>query len=48
VDHRPEILEKFCTRAAVLEGGKIVQEGQWSSLQEAPATPLLSRLLAGY
>lgn len=46
VDHRAEILEKFCTRAAVLESGKIVQEGSWSSVQAAPATPLLTRLLA--
>lgn len=46
VDHRPEILEKFCTRAAVLESGKIVQEGSWSSVQAAPATPLLTQLLA--
>jgi molybdate transport system ATP-binding protein len=45
VDHRPEILEKFCTRAAVIESGQIVQEGSWSSLAAAPATPLLARLL---
>jgi ABC-type sulfate/molybdate transport systems ATPase subunit len=46
VDHRPEILEKFCTRAAVIEAGQIVQEAPWSSLAAAPATPLLARLLA--
>jgi ABC-type sulfate/molybdate transport systems ATPase subunit len=45
VDHRPEILEKFCTRAAVIEAGQIVQEGSWSSLAATPATPLLARLL---
>jgi ABC-type sulfate/molybdate transport systems ATPase subunit len=44
VDHRPEILEKFCPRAAVMESGGIVQEGTWSSLAAAPATPLLARL----
>jgi molybdate transport system ATP-binding protein len=46
VDHRPEILKTFCTRAAVIEAGKIVQEGTWSSLAAEPATPLLARLLA--
>jgi ABC-type sulfate/molybdate transport systems ATPase subunit len=46
VDHRPEILEKFCTRAAVIEAGQIVQEGSWPSLAAAPATPLVARLLA--
>ena len=46
VDHRPEILEKFCVRAAVIESGQIVQEGSWSSLAAAPATPLLAHLLA--
>jgi ABC-type glutathione transport system ATPase component len=47
VDHRAEILEQLCIRAAVVESGRIVQEGSWSSLAAAPATPLLARLLAG-
>jgi molybdate transport system ATP-binding protein len=46
VDHRFEILEKLCTRAAVIESGRIVQEGPWRALAAAPATPLLTRLLA--
>ena len=46
VDHRPEILEEFCTRAAVIEAGRIVQEGPWSSLAAEPATPLVGRLMA--
>jgi ABC-type sulfate/molybdate transport systems ATPase subunit len=46
VDHRPEILEKLCPRAAVIESGRLVQEGSWASLAAAPATPLLARLLA--
>jgi ABC-type methionine transport system ATPase subunit len=46
VDHRTEILEKLCTRAAVIESGRIVQEGSWPALAAAPATPLLARLLA--
>jgi molybdate transport system ATP-binding protein len=47
VDHRAEILEKLCTRAAAIESGRIVQEGLWPALAAAPATPLLARLLAG-
>jgi molybdate transport system ATP-binding protein len=47
VDHRAEILEKLCTRAAVIESGSIVQEGSWPALAATPATPLLARLLAG-
>jgi molybdate transport system ATP-binding protein len=46
VDHRPEILERFCTRAAIIEAGRIVQEGSWPSVAATPATPLLTRLLA--
>lgn len=46
VDHRADILEKLCTRATVLEDGRIVQEGTWPELTAAPATPLLARLLA--
>ena len=46
VDHRAEILEKICTNAAAIESGRIVQEGSWSALAAAPATPLLRRLLA--
>jgi molybdate transport system ATP-binding protein len=47
VDHRPEILERLCTRVAVIEAGKIVQEGVWADLAAAPATVLLASLLAG-
>lgn len=47
VDHRAGILEQLCTRVAAIESGRIVQEGSWSSLAAAPATPLLARLLAG-
>jgi ABC-type sulfate/molybdate transport systems ATPase subunit len=46
VDHRVEILEKICTNAVAIESGRIVQEGSWSALVAAPATPLLGRLLA--
>jgi molybdate transport system ATP-binding protein len=47
VDHRAEILEKLGTRVAAIESGRIVQDGSWSVLTTAPATPLLARLLAG-
>lgn len=47
VDHRPEILERLCTLVAVIEAGRIVQEGSWPEVTAAPATPLLARLLAG-
>jgi ABC-type sulfate/molybdate transport systems ATPase subunit len=46
VDHRAEILERLCTRASVIESGRIVQEGSWPEIAAKPATPLLSRLLA--
>ncbi len=45
VDHRAEILEKLCPSAAVIECGRIVQEGSWSALEATPATPLLAKLL---
>jgi ABC-type sulfate/molybdate transport systems ATPase subunit len=45
VDHRADILERLCTRAAAIEAGRIVQEGSWSDLTAAPATPMLARLL---
>jgi len=45
VDHRVEILTRLCSRAVILEGGRLVQEDCWGSLRAAPATPLLARLL---
>ena len=46
VDHRADILERLCTRAAAIEDGRIVQEGTWLELAAAPATPMLARLLS--
>jgi ABC-type sulfate/molybdate transport systems ATPase subunit len=46
VDHRAEILAKLCERVAVVESGRIVQEGSWRELTAAPATPTLARLLS--
>jgi len=46
VDHRSEILQRLCPRVLVIEHGRAVQEGDWKSVTERPATPLLERLLA--
>ena len=46
VDHRADILERLCTRAAAIEHGRVVQEGSWPELTAAPATPTLARLLS--
>ncbi len=45
VDHRAEILGRLCDRVAVIEAGRIVQEGSWTDLTESPATELTARLL---
>ena len=47
VDHRAEVLKRLCSRAAVIESGRVVQEGPWATLAASPATPLLARLLSG-
>jgi ABC-type sulfate/molybdate transport systems ATPase subunit len=46
VDHRSDILRGICPRAIVIERGHVVQEGDWSDIASAPATPLVARLLA--
>jgi ABC-type sulfate/molybdate transport systems ATPase subunit len=47
VDHQAEVLQRLCPRGAiVLEGGKLVQQGAWGDLYDAPATPLLRSLLS--
>jgi ABC-type sulfate/molybdate transport systems ATPase subunit len=47
VDHQAEVLQRLCPREAiVLERGRIVQQGAWSELYNAPATPLLRSLLS--
>jgi ABC-type sulfate/molybdate transport systems ATPase subunit len=47
VDHQAEVLARLCPRRAiVLEHGRTVQSGTWDELRKAPATPLLSSLLA--
>jgi len=47
VDHRAEILERLCPRAAAIENGRVVQDGAWPELISAPATPMLADLLSG-
>lgn len=45
VDHRAEILGRLCDRVAVIESGRIVQEGSWTDLVRSPATELTARLI---
>jgi ABC-type sulfate/molybdate transport systems ATPase subunit len=45
VDHRADILARLCSRALVIEAGRLVQEDSWQGLRRAPATDLLARLL---
>jgi ABC-type sulfate/molybdate transport systems ATPase subunit len=46
VDHRSDILQGICPRVMVIERGRVVQEGAWSDVASAPATPLVEGLLA--
>jgi molybdate transport system ATP-binding protein len=47
VDHQAEVLQRLCPQQAiVLEQGRVVQQGTWSELCNAPATSLLRSLLA--
>ena len=46
VDHEAPVLERICSRAIVIERGKIVQDAGWEVLRATPATPLLAQLLA--
>jgi iron(III) transport system ATP-binding protein len=47
VDHQAEVLRRLCPQqAAVVEQGKVVQQGTWEDLCHDPATPLLRSLLA--
>ncbi len=45
VDHESEILERLCSRVAVIARGRIVQEGSWASVRAAPVDSLLDSLL---
>ena len=46
VDHQADVLERLCSRAIVVERGRVVQDAPWSTLRAQPATPLLASLLA--
>src|SRR5262249_250733 len=46
VDHQADVLERLCSRAIVIEQGRIVQDAPWNVLRAEPATPLLASLLA--
>jgi ABC-type glutathione transport system ATPase component len=45
VDHESEILERLCSRVAVMARGRIVQEGSWTAVRAAPVDGLLDSLL---
>jgi ABC-type sulfate/molybdate transport systems ATPase subunit len=45
VDHESEILERLCSRVAVMARGRIVQEGSWADVRSAPVDGLLDSLL---
>jgi ABC-type sulfate/molybdate transport systems ATPase subunit len=45
VDHDSEILERLCSRVAVISRGRIVQEGTWAAVRAAPVDGLLDSLL---
>jgi ABC-type sulfate/molybdate transport systems ATPase subunit len=45
VDHRADILARLCSRALVIEAGRVVQADSWTNVRAAPATPLIARLL---
>lgn len=45
VDHQSSILERLTPNVAVIEKGRIIQEGAWDQVRSAPASCLLQRLL---
>jgi ABC-type sulfate/molybdate transport systems ATPase subunit len=46
VDHQADVLERLCSRAVVVESGRVVQDAPWNTLRTQPATSLLASLLA--
>jgi len=46
VDHQAHILERLSSHVAVLEQGRVIQQGEWEQVRAAPATDLLRKLLA--
>lgn len=45
VDHQSEVLERLCCCAAVIDRGRVLQEGSWDAIRAAPADPDLAQLL---
>lgn len=45
VDHESEILERLCSRVAVLSNGRIVQQATWSEVRAQPVDAELGSLL---
>jgi ABC-type sulfate/molybdate transport systems ATPase subunit len=45
VDHECEILERLCSRVAIVSNGRIVQDGSWSEIRSAPHDEALGDLL---
>jgi len=46
VDHQANILERLSPHVAVIERGRLIQQGDWEQVRAAPATDLLRKLLA--
>lgn len=46
VDHQAHVLERLSPHVAVLERGRVIQQGEWDQVRAAPATDLLRKLLA--
>jgi len=45
VDHQAHMLERLSPHVAVLEQGRVIQQGEWEQVRTAPATDLLKKLL---
>ncbi len=45
VDHQSEILELLCSCVAVIDGGRVVQQGSWDAIRAAPFDAGLRQLL---
>lgn len=45
VDHESEILERLCSRVAVIANGQMIQKGTWVDVRQAPVNSALHDLL---
>jgi ABC-type multidrug transport system ATPase subunit len=46
VDHQSEVLERLCSCVAIIDRGKIIQEGSWDAIRARPADSGLRQLLS--